>query len=70
MTAEMPPGIPQNEVPEAKHSRLNIGRDTLFVVAGVMIGMSAGITPVMSIILVRESVRFIEAKILHRKEKP
>jgi hypothetical protein len=70
MTIEMPPGISQNEEPEAKHSRLHIGRDTLFVVAGVMIGMSAGITPVMSIILVRESARFVEVKILHRKEKP
>jgi hypothetical protein len=63
MTAELPPQVSQNEESQEKHFKLPIGRDALFVVAGVMIGMSAGITPALSIILVRESVRFVESKL-------
>jgi hypothetical protein len=70
MTAEMPPGLPQYEQPEEKRSKLRIGRDALFVVAGVMITISAGITPALSVMLVRESVRFLESKIHHNKAKP
>jgi hypothetical protein len=70
MTPEMSPEIPEGQAPDKKSSKLHIGRDALFVVAGVMIGMSAGITPALSVMLVRESVRYLEGKIRHNKEKP
>jgi hypothetical protein len=69
MTAELPPQVSQNEEPREKHFKLPVGRDALLVVAGVMISMSAGITPVLSVMLVRESIRYLESKLHHSKEK-
>jgi hypothetical protein len=70
MTVEMFPSAPDDQNPDQKHSKLHIGRDTLIVAAGIMVSMSAGLTPVLSVMLVRESIRFLEGKVLHHKEKP
>jgi hypothetical protein len=70
MTVEMPPGISEGQPTEQKSSKSHIGRDTLFVLAGVAISMSAGITPALSVMFVREGVRYLESKIRQRMEKP
>lgn len=70
MPVEIPTELSQGENSENKHSKLRISRDALFVVAGVLISMSAGINPWQSILYVKESVRYLEQKFKHYGENP